>query len=142
MRRRTVVSAGTLGVLVAAACWTGGCAELDRAAGGVADSAARPDAVTGQRTLNLLSPQDEAQKGLEFEQGLVADARAHGYAVDADAKARESCLSVMQRIVAVSASARSAGDAALHRESRVERVRDRRRLRVRQPRTLQRARRP
>lgn len=78
------------------------CAQLNTMAGQVADAAARPDAVTGQRQLNLMSSAEEAELGRKFEQEILADARARGLAVDADAAVRERCQSIMRRLVGVS----------------------------------------
>lgn len=88
--------------LVGAMSVLGACAELNTAAGNLADAAARPDVVTGERQLNLVAPAEEHRRGREIEQAILGSDREQGFAVDADEALRNRCLSVMQRIVAVS----------------------------------------
>jgi len=79
-----------------------GCAQLDAAAGGIADAAARPDAVTGRRQLNLLSAAEESRKGAETEQQILEACRKQSVAIDSDEPTRAHLQGIMERIVAVS----------------------------------------
>ena len=92
-----------------AATLASGCAQIhklagqiDKAAGTVADAAARPDLVTGQRQFNIMSEEEEARTGAEQASVQLDEYRQAGVQVDVDQPTRLRLLHIAERLVRVS----------------------------------------